>query len=65
MDAVYLRIALYITSTLLGMIPASWAGYVVYDAMANTLTISVEAVVIAIVSGIVMSAGVFRQWGVR
>ena len=65
MNAVYLRIALYITSTLLGMIPASWAGYVAYDVAANTLTISVEAMVIAIVSGIVMSGGIFRRWGVK
>ncbi len=65
MNAVYVRLALYVISTLLGMIPASLAGYVSYNAATYALTIDVQAVVIAVVAGFAMSAGVLRRWGVK
>ena len=65
MNAVYIRLALYVISTLLGMIPASFAGYVSYDAATYALTIDVQAVVIAIFAGFAMSAGVLTRWGVK
>lgn len=65
MNAVYVRLALYVISTLLGMIPASLAGYVSYNAATYALTINVQAVVIAVFAGFAMSAGVLRRWGVK
>ena len=65
MNAVYIRLALYVVSSMLGMIPASLAGYVSYDATTYALTIDVQAVVIAIFAGFAMSAGVLNRWGVK
>lgn len=65
MNPVYVRLALYVVSTLLGMIPASLAGYVSYNAATYALTIDVQAVVIALFAGFAMSAGILNRWGVK
>lgn len=65
MNSVYIRLVLYVVSTLLGMIPASLAGYVNYNAATYALTIDVQAVVIAIFTGFAMSAGILNRWSVK
>ena len=65
MHSVYLRLALYVLSTLFGMIPAAWAGWVIYDPDSYRLIIDVQAVVVAVFAGSGISLGILRQWGVR
>ena len=65
MNAVYIRLALYLASTLLGMIPASFAGWVSYNAGTHLLSVNVEGLLTAIVAAIAVSGGVFAKWGVK
>lgn len=63
MNPVYLRVAIYILSTLLGMIPAAWAGFISYDAASQVLSVSVPGLVTAVAAGLTVSGGVFAIWG--
>lgn len=65
MNSVYVRLALYVVSTLLGMIPAAWAGWVSYDASSYRLVIDLQAVAIAVFAGSGLSLGILRRWGVK
>jgi len=65
MNNVYVRLVLYALSTVAAMIPASWAGYIVYDATSQMLQISLPGLAAAIVGGLGLSSVVFRRWGVR
>jgi hypothetical protein len=65
MNAVYIRLALYALSSLLAMIPASWAGFVAYDAAQQVVTVSLPGFVTAIVGALALSGGVFAKWGVK
>lgn len=65
MQSVYLRVALYVFSTVFGMIPAAWAGWVSYDAASYRLVIDIQAVAIAVFAGSGLSLGVLRRWGIR
>jgi len=42
MNPVYIRLIVYVLSTLAGLMPAAWAGFAAYDAVAGTVTISIE-----------------------
>lgn len=64
-NLVYIRIVAYVLSTLAGMIPAAWAGFVAYDAVAGTVTVSIEGLAVALVTAIVGSLAIFKRWGVR
>lgn len=57
MNTVYVHLALYVISTPFGMITASLAGYVSYNAATYALTIDMQAVLIALFA---MSVGVLN-----
>ncbi len=65
MNSVYLRLALYAVSTLLGMIPAALAGFVTYNSDTDILTISVGGLITALVVGLGATGGIFARWGVK
>lgn len=65
MPAVYIRLLAYALSTLLGMIPAAWAGWISYDAAAQVVQISVPGLAAAVVAGLGLTGAVFAKWGVR
>ena len=65
MQNVYVRLALYVLSIFVGLLPAWATGYVTYDSETAILTVQVEAVLVAIFTGSGIAAGVFRRWGVR
>jgi hypothetical protein len=65
MNAVYIRLALYVVSTLLGLLPGAALGWVSYDAATHILTINVEGALTALGAGLLGSAGVFAKWGVK
>lgn len=64
MKNVYVRLVLYVLSTAAAMIPASWAGYIVYDAANQVLQISLPGIAAAIVGGMGVSGVIFKRWGV-
>jgi hypothetical protein len=63
MNPVYLRLLAYVISGFAVMIPAEWAGFVAYNADAQTITLSVQGLAAAIVGGMGISSGVFALWG--
>lgn len=65
MNVVYVRLLAYVLSALIGSLPAWAAGFVAFDEMANTITISVEGLVIAVTSGLAVSGGIFAKWGTK
>lgn len=65
MQSVYIRLALYVASTLLGLIPGAALGWVSYDAATHILTVNVEGALTALMTGLIGSAGIFRKWGVK
>lgn len=62
---VYVRIVAYVLSLLAGMIPAAWAGFASYDAVAGTITVSIEGLALALVTAFAGSLAIFRRWGTR
>lgn len=64
-NAVYARLIVYVASSLLGLIPASFAGYVSYDTATTMLSVNLEAIATAVVSGGVISGVVFKLWGTK
>lgn len=65
MQTVYIRLIAYVLSTLAGMIPAAWAGWITYDAAAGVLHVSIEGLAGALAAGLALSGAVFARWGVR
>ncbi len=63
--AVYIRMLAYVLSTLAGFIPAAWAGWLSFNETANTVTIGIEGLAAAVVSGLAVSFAIFRKWGVK
>lgn len=62
---VYVRIVAYVLSLVAGMIPAAWAGFASYDAVAGTVTVSIEGLALALVVAFSGSLAVFKRWGTR
>lgn len=65
MNAVYLRLCLYVFSSLIGLLPASLSGHVRYDEANAMLSIDMQAVILALTSGVAMSMAVWSRWGVK
>lgn len=65
MNNVYVRLILYVLSTVLAMVPAAWAGFVTYDAAHQLVTISLPGLASMIATALAGSAGVFKVWGVK
>lgn len=63
MNNVYVRVTIYVLSTLLGMIPASAAGLVWVEG--DVLSVSISGLVTAVSTGGALSAGVFKWWGTK
>lgn len=65
MTNVYIRLAVYILSTILGSVPAvalGWFSYQFLDGMIH-VTVSVEGAATALLSAVGISGGVFKVWG--
>ena len=65
MNPVYIRLIVYVLSILAGMIPASWAGWVSYDAASEMLVISLPGLAAAIAGGLALTGAVFARWGIK
>lgn len=67
MNNVYVRILTYVTSLLLGSVPAvalGWFEYSVVDGVIS-MKVQIEGAVTAIVSALGLAAGVFKIWGTK
>lgn len=66
MQSVYVRILLYVLSSMLALVPLSIAQYgVAIDAENLRITVDLQALVPAVFTGFAMSAGILKRWGVR
>lgn len=67
MTNVYVRLLVYILSTLLGSIPAvalGWFSYQFVDGLIQ-ITINLEGAVTALLVAVGLSGGVFKLWGTK
>lgn len=67
MTNVYVRLIVYVLSTILGSIPAvalGWFSYQFQDDMIH-VTISLEGAITALLAAIGISGGVFKIWGTK
>ena len=67
MTNVYVRLLVYILSTLLGSIPAvalGWFSYQFVDGLIQ-ITINLEGAVTALLVAVGVSGGVFKLWGTK
>ena len=67
MTNVYVRLIVYILSTILGSIPAvalGWFSYKFLDGMIH-VTVSLEGAATALLAAIGISGGVFKIWGTK
>ena len=67
MTNVYIRLIVYILSTILGSVPAvalGWFSYQFLDGMIY-VTVSLEGAVTALLAAIGISGGVFKVWGTK
>ena len=60
---VLVRVLVYVLSTVAGLIPAAWAGWVDYVPASGVITVSVEGLATAIAVGLSGSFGIFAKWG--
>lgn len=66
MQSVYVRILLYVLSSMLALVPLGVAQYgVSIDAEAMRITVDLQVLVPAVFAGFAMSAGILKRWGVR
>jgi len=65
MNAVYIRIFVYVLSAVLGLLPASWAGFAGFDPATGVLWVNIEGAATAIAAGLAASVAVFQRWGVK
>ena len=63
--AVYVRIVMYVMSSILAMVPLSWSSWVTFNPETQMLSISIEGLAGAAVLGLVGAFAVFRRWGVK
>lgn len=67
MTNVYVRLLVYILSTLLGSVPAvalGWFSYQFVDGLIQ-ITVNLEGAVTALLVAVGLSGGVFKLWGTK
>ena len=67
MNNVYVRLIVYILSTILGSVPAVALGWFSYQFLDGKIhvTISLEGAITALLAAIGISGGVFKIWGTK
>lgn len=64
LQPVILRLLAYVLSSLVLMIPASWAGVIVFNETAGTLSMSLTALAGLVATAIAASGGIVLKWGI-
>jgi len=67
MNNVYVRLIVYILSTILGSVPAVALGWFSYQFLDGNIlvTVSLEGAATALLSAVGISGGVFKVWGTK
>ena len=67
MSNVYVRLIVYILSTVLGSVPAVALGWFSYQFLDGNIlvTVSLEGAATALLSAVGISGGVFKVWGTK
>ena len=67
MNNVYVRLIVYILSTVLGSVPAVALGWFSYQFLDGNIlvTVSLEGAATALLSAVGISGGVFKIWGTK
>ncbi len=67
MNNVYVRLIVYILSTVLGSVPAVALGWFSYQFLDGNIlvTVSLEGAATALLSAVGISGGVFKVWGTK
>lgn len=65
LNNVYVRLAIYILSLVIGAIPAAWAGWLTAEIVDGWMHIHVqiEGAMTAITTALGVSGGIFAKWG--
>jgi len=64
-NLVYVRLLAYVLSTVAGLIPSAWAGWISYNAVTQMLQINILGVGTAILGGLGLTGAIFAKWGVK
>lgn len=65
-NIVYIRLIVYVLSSLLGLIPPALTGWgVSFDAAAGVLSVNIEALAAAIATAFTASGVIFKLWGTK
>ena len=67
MNNVYVRLLVYILSTILGSVPAVALGWFSYQFLDGNIlvTVSLEGAATALLTALGISGGVFKAWGTK
>jgi hypothetical protein len=67
LNNVYVRLAIYMGSLLIGAIPAAWAGWLTAEIVEGWLHvhIKIEGALTAVTTALGLSGGIFAKWGSR
>ena len=67
MNNVYIRLIVYILSTILGSVPAVALGWFSYQFLDGNIlvTVSLEGAATALLTALGISGGVFKVWGTK
>lgn len=65
LDMLTTRMVVYVMSTIIGLIPAQFAGNVHFDTTSLLLTVDLRGLITAALSGMVLSFGVLKKWGIK
>lgn len=65
LQSTIVRVLVYALSTMIGMIPVAFAGFVTINPDASTLTVDLGALVGALFMGLGLSGGIFAKFGKR
>ena len=64
-NVVYLRLLAYVMSTVAGLLPAAWAGWISYDTATQMLQISIPGIVTAVTGGLGLTGAIFAKFGTK
>jgi len=64
-NLVYIRLLAYVLSTIAGLIPAAWAGWISYNEASQMLQISLPGIATAILAGFSVTGAIFAKWGTK
>ncbi|MFC3180445.1 hypothetical protein [Cypionkella sinensis] len=63
MNPVYIRLGLYVLSTVIAALPAAYAGLITYDMAADVFMVKPVTLLTSLLGGGVITGGIFGKFG--